>query len=387
MTDTPQPARNTFDWPLLAITVVTAGLGLVMILSASSLEADARYGNAVHFVGRQLVGLLGGGVVGLACIVAPWGWVRRSAWPLYLLTLVLMALVMTPLGHSANGATRWISMGPINLQPSEFAKPALVVLLAHYLACNEGRLRDTVGVVLPGLSLLVPLLALVMLQKDFGTIVILMGLTGVLFYVAGLQWRWLVAVASCALAALVGLVLAEPYRIRRLASFLDPFAEPDGAGYQVVQGWIALAMGGLTGTGIASGVAQRGFLPEAHTDFIIAVIGEELGAIGWTFTVLLLVGLVWRGMVIAQRASTLFGMLVATGISAMFAAQAIINVGVVGGVLPAKGLVLPFLSYGASAALVHAACVGLLLRISMEARARPVHVQQPAKSVAMGAAS
>ena len=151
---------------------------------------------------------------------------------------------------------------------------------------------------------------------------------------------------------------------------LDPFADPDGAGYQVVQGWIALAAGGLGGTGLASGVAQRGFLPEAHTDFIMAVIGEELGAVGWTLTVLLLVGLVWRGLVIAGRSPTLFGTLVATGISVMFAAQAIINIGVVGGVLPAKGLVLPFLSYGASAVLCHAMCVGVLLRIGMESEAQ-----------------
>lgn len=387
MSDAPRAERAPFDWPLLGITVVLAGLGLVMILSASSLEADAIYGNAVHYVGRQAVGLLGGAVVGLACIAAPWGWVRRSAWPLYLATLALMLLVLSPLGHSANGASRWISFGPVNLQPSEIAKPALIVLLSHYLACNEGRLRDVVGVVLPGMSLLVPLLGLVVLQRDFGATVILLGLAGVLFFTAGLQWRWLVAGASCALAALVGLVVAEPYRVRRLVSFLDPFADPDGAGYQVVQGWIALATGGLSGTGLASGVAQRGFLPEAHTDFIIAVIGEELGAMGWALTVMLLVGLVWRGMVIAQRASTLFGMLVATGISTMFAAQAVINIGVVGGVLPAKGLVLPFLSYGASAVLVHSACVGLLLRISMEARARPIHVDEPAASAAMGAAS
>ncbi|NCG22325.1 MAG: FtsW/RodA/SpoVE family cell cycle protein, partial [Rhodobacterales bacterium] len=145
-----------------------------------------------------------------------------------------------------------------------------------------------------------------------------------------------------------------------------PFAAQAGAGYQVVQGWIALATGGLTGAGLAAGVAQRGFLPEAHTDFIIAVIGEELGAVGWTITVLLLAGLVWRGIVIASRADTLFGMLVASGITTMFAAQIIINVGVVGGLMPPKGLVLPFLSYGASAVMVHAFCVGILLRIGME---------------------
>ena len=374
MTETTSPAapeaHRSWDWPLLAITTVLAGLGLLMILSASSLNADARYGNAMHYVTRQLVGMGMGGCLAMAVLVAPWNWLRRAAWPAYLLTILLMVLVMTPLGYSANGATRWISVGPVNLQPSEFAKLATVVIMAHYLSCNEGRLRDVVGVVFPGLTLMVPLLVLVVFQRDFGTTVILIGLAGVLLFVAGLQWRYIVGLLVGVAALLTGLILMEPFRIRRLMSFLDPFADPDGAGYQVVQGWIALATGGLTGAGLASGVAQRGFLPEAHTDFIVAVIGEELGAIGWSFTVLLLVGLVWRGIVIATRSDSLFGMLVAVGISSMFAAQAIINIGVVGGVLPAKGLVLPFLSYGASAAMLNVFCVGVLLRISMETEAR-----------------
>jgi len=373
-TDTAEPAR-TWDWPLVAITVILAGLGLLMILSASSLNADARYGNAMHYVTRQLVGMGIGGVAAIAVVVAPWSWLRRAAWPSYLVTVLLMVLVMSPLGYSANGATRWISLGPVNLQPSEFAKLATIVIMAHYLSCNEGRLRDVVGVVFPGLTLMVPLLVLVIFQRDFGTTVILLGLAGVLLFVAGLQWRYIFGLVTAATAMLAVLIVIEPFRIRRLMSFLDPFADPDGAGYQVVQGWIALATGGLTGAGLASGVAQRGFLPEAHTDFIVAVIGEELGAIGWSLTVLLLVGLIWRGIVIATRSDSLFGMLVAVGISSMFAAQAIINIGVVGGVLPAKGLVLPFLSYGASAAMLNTFCVGVLLRVSMETDARVEIVQ------------
>lgn len=361
-----ESVRGGFDWPLFVVTVCLGGLGLLMILSASSLDADARYGNAMHFVSRQAMGLVSGAFVAAGITVMPWTWIRRSAWPFYLFVLVLLLLVLSPLGHEAKGASRWIHLGPINLQPSEFAKPAVIVVLAHYLSCNEGRLKDVIGVVVPGLTLLLPPLVLILFQKDFGSTVILLGLAGVLLFVAGLQWRYVFGLAGVAASGLALLVIIEPYRIRRLTSFLDPFADPDGAGYQVVQGWIALAAGGLTGSGLASGVAQRGFLPEAHTDFIIAVIGEELGAVGFMVTVLLLAGIVWRGMVIARRADTLFGMLVASGLTAMFAAQSIINIGVVGGALPAKGLVLPFLSYGASAALCHAMCVGMLLRIGME---------------------
>ncbi len=387
MNDNSTETSRSWDWPLLGITVILAGLGLLMILSASSLNADARYGNAMHYVTRQLVGM-GVGVAGaIAVIVAPWNWLRRAAWPAYLITILLMCLVMTPLGYSANGATRWISLGPVNLQPSEFAKLATVVIMAHYLSCNEGRLRDVVGVVFPGLTLMIPLLVLVVFQRDFGTTVILLGLAGVLLFVAGLQWRYILTLCGGAAGLLAMLIVIEPFRIRRLMSFLDPFADPDGAGYQVVQGWIALATGGLSGAGLASGVAQRGFLPEAHTDFIVAVIGEELGAIGWSFTVLLLVGLIWRGVVIASRSDSLFGMLVAVGISSMFAAQAIINIGVVGGVLPAKGLVLPFLSYGASAAMLNTLCIGVLLRISMETEARVEIPQATTPPKMVGAAA
>jgi len=359
-------ARHGFDWPLLGFAVALAALGLLMILSASSLDADMVYGNAMHFVTRQVVGLGLGAAVAAVLLAVPWSWLRRSVWLAYGASVVSLALVMSPMGHAAKGAARWIKLGPINVQPSEFAKVALVLILGHYLASNRGRLKDIVGVGLPGVALLAPLVILIIFQKDFGTTVILLGLAGVLFFVAGLQWRYIAGGLTSALGLLVVLVLAEPYRMKRLTSFTDPFADPDGAGYQVVQGWIALASGGLFGTGLATGVAQRGFLPEAHTDFISAVIGEELGAVGWVFTVALILGLVWRGFAIATRARDLFGMLVATGITTMFAAQAVINMGVVVGLVPPKGLVLPFLSYGASAALVHTVCIGILLRLSLE---------------------
>ncbi len=368
---TPSTAPTTsrwggMDWPLLGFSGTLMAFGLLMILSASSLDADATYGNAMHFVTRQASGLVMGILVSLVVMMLPWAWMKRGAWVAYLGSIVSLALVLSPLGHSAKGAARWIKLGPINLQPSEFAKVAIILILSYYLANNRGRLKDIVGVGLPGVGLLAPLVLLIVFQKDFGTTVILFGLTGVLYFVAGLQWRYIVSGVGGALLMLAGLVAIEPYRLKRLTSFLDPFADPDGAGYQVVQGWIALASGGPFGAGLATGVAQRGFLPEAHTDFISAVIGEELGAMGWVFTIVLILGMVWRGFVISSRARDLFGMLVATGLSTMFAAQAIINMGVVAGLVPPKGLVLPFLSYGASAALFHTMCIGILLRISME---------------------
>ncbi len=366
----PQPAAFQWDWWLLGTAGVLMGFGLLMIVSTSSVFADQIYGDALHFVTRQVVGLGLGLVLATAVVFLPWKRLRQLAWPSYLLGLAGLLAVMIPgIGYTANHATRWISLGGINFQPSEFAKVALVMLLADYLARNEGRLKDVVGVVLPALGLAAPVLILVMLEPDFGTTVLLVGLVGVLLFVAGLRWRWVAGMGAVALGALGLLAVTAPYRLERLTSFLDPFADPAGSGYQVVQGWIALASGGIFGNGLATGLAQQGFLPEAHTDFIAAVVAEELGAIGFVGMILAYGLLVWRGSVVASRATDLFGMLVAAAITALLGAQSVINLGVVVGLMPAKGLVLPFLSYGSSAAVVHTLCIGILLRISMETRA------------------
>ncbi|MEZ4317566.1 MAG: putative peptidoglycan glycosyltransferase FtsW [Myxococcota bacterium] len=375
---------RSLDWPLLVLYGVLAGFGLLMILSASSLEADAEYGNALRYVTRQAAGIAGGCAISAALLMAPVSWLRKAIWPVFVLALLGLLMVLTPLAHTANGATRWFRLGPVNVQPSEFMKIALVLGYAHYLALNEGRLKDNAVLLVSAVLLVLPVLC-ILPQKDFGTTVILFGLSGVLLFVAGLAWRWVLTFIGLVGAALTGLVLIEPYRMQRLVSFVDPFADQSGAGYQVVQGWIALATGGLFGQGLASGVAQRGFLPEAHTDFISAVVGEELGAIGWSVMVLLLLGIVWRALVIASRAKDLFGMLTATGLAALLGAQCIINLGVVGGVMPNKGLVLPFLSYGASAVLAHTLIVGILLKISLDAEPAPVAAKTPEKDVPKGA--
>lgn len=360
----PAPVSG-FDWPLFGAFAALVGLGLLMNLSASSLMADAYYGDALHFVTRQSIGLGAGLLGGLFILKMPWRLLRRGSWWAYAAVLIALALVFSPIGREANGAMRWISVGGINQQPSEYAKLVLILVLSHYLAANEGRLQDTVGVLIPALALPAPVLLLVLLEPDFGSSVILVALTGILLFLAGLRWRWIVALGASAVAALAVLILIEPYRMRRLTSFTDPFADVEGAGYQVIQGWIALANGGMFGQGLASGVAQRGFLPEAHTDFISAVIGEELGAVGFAGMTLLYVAIVWRGVVIAGRSQDLYGTLVAMAITSLFGMQAIVNLGVVVGWLPAKGLVLPFLSYGASAITVHVLCMATLLRVGM----------------------
>ncbi len=362
-------AHGGIDWWLLSVTVGLCALGLLMILSASSAAADAAYGDGMRFVNRQGVGLLLGGAMAIGVMQLPWAWLRRGSWGLYAVSLVTLGLVLTPLGHSANGAVRWISLGGLNFQPSELAKLSLVLVLAHFLAANEGRIRDLVGTVGPAFGLVLAPAVLVMLEPDFGTTVVLFGLFGVLLFVAGLQWRWVLSLGAAGIVALGALAALAPYRVRRLAAFADPFADPEDSGYQIVQGWIAMAHGGLWGQGLGGGVAQSGFLPEAHTDAIAAILGEELGAVGWCVMVGAYLVLVWRGSVIASRASDLFGILLASGVTALFAAQALVNLGVVVGWVPNKGLVLPLLSYGASAAMVHLIGLGLLQRVGLQGAA------------------
>ncbi len=355
-----------WDWWLVVTTALLIGFGLLMMLSSSSMMADATYGNALHFVTRQSVGMGMGMLGGLVVLLLPWKALRKLSWVAYGGAILLLILVFSPLGNEANGAWRWISIGPINIQPSEYAKIALILVLSHYLSANEGRLHDVIGTLLPAVALPVPILILVILEPDFGSTVILAAICGLMLFLAGLAWRWVIGGGGLAVLALAFVAILEPYRLKRLQSFMDPFGDIQGSGYQVVQGWIALASGGIYGQGLASGVAQRGFLPEAHTDFISAVVGEELGAIGFAAMIGLYLLLVWRGTHIATRAPDLFGNLVAMGCTSLLGMQAIINLGVVVGWLPAKGLVLPFMSYGASAVTVHVLCVALLLRVGLE---------------------
>ncbi len=355
-----------FDWWLLGGAAGLLALGLLAMLSASSAVADADYGNPLHFVTRQLVGVGMGVVAGTIVCFMPWR-VLKSVVPLgYWGTIVLLVLVFTPLGHGAKGAHRWVDVGMINMQPSEYAKVALILMLARFLHNNEGRLGDFMGVVLPAFGIAAPVLGLVLFEPDFGSTVLLAGITMLMLFLAGMSLRWFGFLGLLGVPLMAGIALLEPYRVRRLVSFLDPFVDPEGSGYQVIQAWIALATGGLWGNGLGTGVAQRGFLPEAHTDFISAVLGEELGAIGWIGMIGLFVLVIWRGAHIATRAPDLFGNLAAMGATTLLGWQAIINLGVVVGWLPAKGLVLPFMSYGASAIVVHVLCIGLLLRIGME---------------------
>jgi cell division protein FtsW len=362
----PSPGGGWDLW-LVVVVVGLLAFGVLTIQSASALKAMDTYGNAYEFVKRQLMGVSLGVVIGAIVLRSSWKDLRDKPRIAFAAVIVLLIAVLIPgVGREANGAQRWIALGGINFQPSALAKLTMVMAFADFLARHEGRLRDIRATALGLLVWVVPAVVLVGLERDFGNVAILVSLAGLMIVLAGLQWRWVIVLGSLTIGMLAMYAMSEPYRMRRLTNFMDPMADPEGDGYQVTQGWIALASGNWFGRGPGEGVGQRGFLPEAHTDFVSAVVGEEWGAVGWVALVLAYIILIYRGTVIASRAPDLFGTLAAWGCTALLGAQAIINLGMVTGVTPAKGAVLPFMSFGASEVIVHVVCIAILLRIGLE---------------------
>ncbi len=361
---------NTPQRDKLLIFVVAALviLGLIMVQSASGPVATEQAGDAFFYVKRQSAGAL----VGLAgCLAFAWmpqATLRRNVWLIYGVAIFgLLAVFVPGIQHKANGAARWIGVGGVHFQPSEFAKIALALTLANFLDRHVGRLHDIKRVLLPALAIPAPVLVLVVLEPDFGTTVLLGMLTLLVLYTAGLSNRWMTAVFAAGLAVGVPVMLVASYRIARLMSFLNPWEDYAGAGYQVIQSQIAFQNGGLLGRGLAESQAKHHFLPESWTDFIASVLAEELGLLGLLALITLYGLVVWRGLVIARRADSLFGTLLANSLTALLGLQAFFNMGVAMGVLPPKGLVLPFMSYGPSALMIHLFTIGLLLNVSAHA--------------------
>lgn len=358
-------APPTYDrlllWSVLGLTT----LGLVMVYSSSAVSAGERLGDAFYFVKRQLAA----GAVGLVAMVLSMrlGYRRLEGWayPLLFLSLLAMILVLIPgIGHMAGGARRWIRLAGLGFQPSEVAKLAIVIYLARSLARKRERVRDfSIGFV-PH-TLVVGLFALLVLaQPDFGSAVLLGVLLFVMLFCAGAKISWLVASVLLSIPLLVHLIAAEEYRLKRFLAFLDPWKHRQDIGYQVAESLMSVGSGGLLGQGLGAGKKKLYYLPEAHTDFIFSVIGEELGLLGIALVILLFGLFVWRGVRAAFHASDAFGAYLALGCTALVGLQALLNMLVALGLLPTKGLALPFVSYGRSALVVSLWATGMLLSIS-----------------------
>jgi cell division protein FtsW len=350
---------------LLASVVVLNLVGLVMVLSASSVTALYDYGSSWHFFIRQAA-WVSVGLVGLLVVmrIDYHAW-RRLALPLVLVSGALLAAVLA-VGIEVNGAKRWLGTEAISLQPSELAKFALIVFTADLLARRSDKMDRTELTLRPVLVVLMVFAGLVMLQPNLGTTMLLAGITFTVLFVAGTPLRSLASVLGLATAGVVALALVAPYRRARMTSFLDPGADPQNTGYQTIQGFVSISSGGWFGRGLGEGRAKWEFLPEAHTDFIFAIIAEELGLVGALLVLVLFVTFALFGIRTALRAPDRFGMLVAAGITGWIVVQAVLNLGAVLGLLPITGVPLPFVSFGGSAMLVTMAAAGVLVNVARQ---------------------
>jgi cell division protein FtsW len=355
-------------------------LGLVMVMSASSVVALDDYGSSWYFVLRQAA-WAAAGVVALVVIarVDYHRW-RRVAGPFLVASLVLLALVLVPgIGVGANGATRWIGVGPLTIQPSEMAKLALLLWVADLLARRAAHMSNTRATLRPVIVVLAATATLVMLQPNLGTTLVIAGIALALCFVGGAPGVPLAGWTAFGLTAATGLALAAPYRRARVLTFLDPWADPMDKGYQNIQSMVGLASGGVAGSGLGASRAKWGYLPYAHSDFIFAIIGEELGLVGATAVVGLFVLLGIIGVRIALHAPDRFGLLLAIGVTAWFCVQAFVNIGAVIGILPITGVPLPFVSAGGSSLVFGMAGAGLLLSVARQATVRALPPRAPGR--------
>lgn len=347
----------------MGAVVLLSLLGLVMIYSASSITASVKEGSAWHYFLRQLIFIVAGTIVAFVISRIDYRMLKSKALMLWGVGIGLLLTAMA-IGEIRGGARRWIPLGLFNLQPSELAKIACVIVVAAFAVdWMRGRTETSRFMGSVGLVTGIPA-ALIIAQPDLGTTLTLVVAVAMVLILAGIDWRW-VAGAVVAGAALVAVaILMAPYRMRRVTAFLDPWADPQGTGYQTVQALLAFGTGGIDGVGLGLSRQKFFYLPEAHTDFILAIIGEEVGLVGTLLVVVAMAVFVWAGFRIASCARDPFGRLVAGGISGMLAFQAVLNMTAVTGLIPVTGKPLPFVSYGGSSMLVTMICVGLVLSVS-----------------------
>lgn len=354
-----------YDPLLLAAVLVLLTFGVVMVYSASAVYAGARLGDPLWFFKRQASGALVGLAVLLSVMKMGYRRMETLAVPLALVSLGLLALVHVPgLGHVAGGARRWIQLGPLTFQPSELAKVALVLWLARSLARKQDRIRVFSVGFLPHLVMLGVFGVLLLLEPDFGTAVVLGAVTFALLFVAGARLTWLLAMAGAVAPVAAFLVWKSPYRIQRVLTFLDPWKDPRGHGYQTVESLLGFGAGGSMGVGLGASRQKLFFLPAAHTDFILSIVGEELGFAGVAAVLLLFAAIVWRGVKAAHASPDAFGCWAALGLTLLLGIEALVNAGMALALLPTKGMALPFLSYGMSSVIASCAAAGILLSVS-----------------------
>jgi len=366
-----RPRRFAFDTVLLLTVAGILLLGLVMMTSASVTIADKQSHDPLYFLGRQLYGVGFGIAAAAIAMMIPTAVWEKLAMPLLLVAFIFLLAVLIPgLGHEVNGSRRWLRAGVMNFQASELARVLLLIYLASYVVRRQGELKDELKGFLKPLGVLMGAAALLLMEPDFGaaTVLVATGL-GVLF-LAGVKLRHFFALVAIAAAGMSVIAVTSAYRLKRLTAFMDPWADPFDSGFQLTQSLIAIGRGELFGVGLGSSVQKLFYLPEAHTDFVFAVLAEELGLVGVIGTLALFILLVWRSFHISRLAAEAgmpFQAYCAAAFGIWLALQTFINVGVNMGILPTKGLTLPLMSYGGSSVMVTLGWLGFIMRIHHEA--------------------
>ncbi len=363
--------RGRFDYILLGAALILAGIGIVMVYSTSAILAGDRFGDPYYFLKKQAIYAGAGFLLMIIMVFVPYGTLKRLAYPIFILSVLLLIAVLIPgIGHKAGGAMRWLKIGGFTFQPSEFAKLGLIIFLAYLLTKKEEKIRSFSFGFLPTILLSGLVIVLLLKEPDFGAALFLAAMVFILLFISGA--RMIYIAGACLLAAPVAyfLLMNADYRYKRLLSFIRPWEDPTGTSFQIIQSFLSFGSGGLFGLGLGEGRQKLFFLPAPHTDFIFSIIGEELGLIGALGVVLLFFILAFRGIQIGISIQDKFGSYLALGIALMISLQAVINMGVVLGLLPTKGLTLPFVSYGGTSLIANFIGLGILLHLSTHAERR-----------------
>lgn len=356
--------RNNLDFWLLLIVFILLGFGSVMIYSTSAIYAEEQYGDSFFFLKKHLAWIS----IGLAGMFLAWRIdyhvLRKYSKILFFISIVLLVLVYVHgIGRSAGGAKRWLVVSGLNIQPSEIAKLALIIYLADILTRKQRWVLEFWKGLIPPLVAMGIMVGLILLQPDLGTTVEMAVVAFIILFIAGVKFQYLITLGLSAMPFLYVFIFSTPYRRNRILSFMNPWKDPEGIGFQIVQSFLALGSGGIFGVGLGQSRQKLFYLPAAHTDFIFSIIGEELGIFGTLFILFLFLVILWLGARICLKALDLFGHFLALGIISLISLQGIINIGVVTGTFPTKGLPLPFISYGGSSMAMYLVCVGVILNI------------------------
>ncbi|SDE77079.1 spore cortex peptidoglycan biosynthesis regulator SpoVE [Fontibacillus panacisegetis] len=362
-------SRLAPDYWLLASVLGLLAIGMVMVYSAGSVLAFHDYGDSFYFVKRQILFAVLGLVAMFFTMNLDYRILKKYAKIGLILCFALLVIVLIPgIGEVRGGARSWLGISSFGIQPSEFMKLGMILFLSFWLSKEDYRINLFTRGLLPPLGVTGLAFGLIMLQPDLGTGTVMLGASLLIVFTAGARIRHLAGLAAFGALGFVGLILAAPYRLQRITAFLDPWSDPLGAGYQIIQSLYAIGPGGLAGLGLGMSRQKYSYVPEPQTDFIFSILAEETGFIGGLLVLILFLILVWRGMRVAMTVDDMFGSLLAVGIVGMVGVQVVINIGVVIGLMPVTGITLPLISYGGSSLTLMLTALGILLNLSRYAR-------------------